>query len=52
MATLTHEQQSLVGAIARRNISTGGTRLTGMVGIDFDRHTVCKRDFVSDVAML
>src|SRR6266699_4451194 len=48
---LTHEEQSLVGPIVRRHIPTLGTRLTGLVGIDFDRHTPGTSGFVGDIAM-
>ena len=51
MTGLTHEDQPLVGAIARRNIPTLGTRLTGMVGIDFDTHTAVQGSFVGNIAM-
>ena len=51
MTVLTHEDQPLVGAIARRNIPTFGARLTGMVGIDFDSHTAVQGSFVGNIAM-
>src|SRR5205823_14036252 len=51
MTVLTHEDQPLVWAIVRRSIPTFGTRLTGMVGIDFDSHTSVQAGFVGNIAM-
>ncbi len=51
MATLTHEQQPLVGAIVRTGMPAPGARLAGVVGIHFHRHTACKHCLVGNVAM-
>ncbi len=51
MATLTHEQQSLVGAIVRTGMSALGTRLAGVVGIHFYNHTADTDCLVGKVAV-
>jgi len=51
MATLTHEQQSLVGAIVLTGMPAPGTRLAGGVGIHFHRHTACQHCLVGKVAV-
>ncbi len=51
MATLTHEQKSLVWAVCIRGVAAQGTGFAGVVRIDFDRHTARKPGFVGDVAM-
>ena len=51
MATLTHEQKSLVWAVCIRGVAAQGTGFAGVVRIDFDRHTARKSCFVGDIAM-
>jgi hypothetical protein len=51
MATLTHEQQSLVGAIVLTGMPAPGASLAGVVGIHFHRHTACQHRLVGNVAM-
>ena len=51
MTTLTLEEQSLVGAIVLTGMPAPGTRLAGVVGIHFHRHTACKHGLVGKVAV-
>src|SRR5258708_6177632 len=51
MATLTHEEQALLRAIVLTGMPAPGTRLAGVVGIHFHRHTACPHRLVGDVAM-
>src|SRR6266581_8526561 len=48
MATLTDKQQSLARTILLAGVSTHGTRLRGIVSIDFDSHAVVQRGFIGD----
>jgi hypothetical protein len=51
VATLTDEQQSLVGAIVLIGIPAPGARLAAEVGIDLHRQTACQHGLVGKVAV-
>src|SRR2546430_2238386 len=51
VATLTDEEQARLRAIVKTGISAHGTRLAGVVGIHFHRHTAREHRFVGKVAM-
>src|SRR2546426_12507599 len=51
MATLTHEQQALLGTVKGAGVSAPGARLTTIVSIYLHSHTARKRGFVGDVAV-
>jgi hypothetical protein len=51
VAILTDEQQPFVGTISRAGMSTLGTRLAAVVGIDLDRHTLLQERFIGNHAM-
>ena len=51
MTTLTHEHQSLVGAIVLTGMPAPGTRLAAVVGIHSHRHTACQHGLVGQVAV-
>jgi hypothetical protein len=48
---LTDKEQSLLRAILLTNMPTHRTRLTAIVGIDFDGHTGVQRGFVGNHAL-
>jgi len=50
-ATLTHEEQSLVGAIALTSMPAPGTRLAGGVGMHFHCRTACQQCLVGKIAV-
>src|SRR5579884_545064 len=51
MATLTDEQQPLVGPVLFPSVSTHGACLGSVVGIHFDRHALILKGFVGDHAV-
>src|SRR6266581_7341398 len=51
VATLTDEEQARLRAIVKTGMSAHGTRLAGVVGIHFHRHTSRKHRLVGKVAM-
>jgi hypothetical protein len=51
MAVLTDEQQALVGPMSRAGMSTLGTRLAAVVGIDLDRHRLMQQGFIGNHAL-
>ncbi len=51
MATLTDEEQARLRAIVKTGMSAHGTRLAGVVGIHFHRHTAREHRFAGKVAM-
>jgi hypothetical protein len=51
MATLTHEGQSLVGAIVLTGMPAPGTCLAGGVGMHFHRHTACQQCLVCKISL-
>ncbi len=51
VATLTHEQQSLVGAIVLCSMPAPGARLAGVMGIHFHCHTAREQRLVGKVAV-
>src|SRR5215467_4040445 len=48
---LTHKEQALTRSILLTGMPTHGTCLRGIVGIDFDCHTLMKKGFVGNHAM-
>jgi hypothetical protein len=51
MTVLAEKQQSFVGPISRAGMSTLGTGLTTVVGIDLDGHTLLQEGFINNHAV-
>jgi len=51
VATLAYEEQAMVRAVGLSRIAAPGTRLAGVVGIDFHGHALVHESFVGDIAM-
>jgi hypothetical protein len=51
VTTLTHKEQTVLGAICLGRIAAPGTRLAAVVGIDFHGHALMQQGFVGDVTM-
>jgi hypothetical protein len=51
VTTLAHKHETVLGTVGLSRIAAPGTRLRGIVGIDFHGHALMLESFVGDVAM-
>src|SRR6266849_5599343 len=51
LATLTHEEQALIGSVLLGGKATTRACLAGVVGIDFHGHAPCQQGFVREVTV-
>ncbi len=51
MASLTYKEQAFLRAILLAGVSTQGTRLARIMGIDVDRHTRIRQGFIGNHAV-